>query len=195
MESLARPGSITHVYYLRSASQAAGVSLLDRSGVGGYVWPAANGWTPLVVRSWARDKALLSALGETEVLLCYTIVEERGWSFELLTRDKCFLRYARAWAPQEKIEHELLDDNLPLLLRLMTDHNPACAGKSDAELRVSLKSALFSAIAQPQRRFASLLGLAPSDGLFYDELPSDILERFPTVIRVAAKGRGKRRSE
>lgn len=196
-------GFLCHAYYLRSAFQEAGVDLLSRSGEGGYAWPSANGWVPLVVRGRSRDQALLSALGDAEALLGFTAVEDRGWSFELCGRDKCFLRYSCLWSPSLKVDHELVEKNERLLLSLMAEHNPRrCAGKQEEELRSLLRPVLFPAgdvravaAFRPHARFAALLGLSPAEDLFYDELPSDILERVPGLVRVSAEGlRAARRS-
>ncbi len=182
-------GGRVHAYYLRSPLQAAGVDLLRRSGSGGYAWPSANGWTPLVVRGLGRDSALVGALSPEDLLLRYACAAGEGWSFELLSRDKCFMRFARTFAPEDRSERELVDENLPLLLRLAAEHNPrAHAGRAGAaELRVEALAVLYSA-PSPKRSFSSLLGLEPSEGLFYDDLPSDIHERGLGVVRVPSAG-------
>lgn len=189
-------GALTSVYYLRAGTQAAGAALLERAGSGGYVWPRRNGWVPLVLRGAERDGFLVAALGDGDLLLRYFAAAGKGWSFELLSRKKCFMRYARFFGPPERIERELVDENLPILARLASEHGmPGRTGASDAELRVLLLSALF-APPSAKRRFSDLLGLVPCEGLFYDELPSDILERVPGTVRVGARsarrtGRGR----
>lgn len=181
-------GKIAHAYYLRAGDRAAGASLLSRSGVGGYAWPSANGWVPLAVRGRARDRDLIGALGPGELILRYAAAGE-GWSFELLSADRCFMRYARSLSPEARIEAELVEENLPLLLRLVVEHNPrARSGTARAaELRVETLAVLYSA-PSPKRSFPALLGLEPCAGLFYDELPSDIHERGLGVVRVPSRG-------
>jgi hypothetical protein len=208
MESPTGAELLTHAYYLRSRDQADGIALLERSGQGGYVWPAANGWVPLAVRGWARSRPLLAALGDDGVLLRYAVVPGRGWSFELLSRDKCFLRYGRSADPAQPPTGELLEENLPLLALLVAERGGPSALRP-AEAQAALKSILlpeagagsaaaalsrFAATA-PHRVFAAILGLSPSAGLFCDELPSDILERGLGVVRLPARSvrRGKTR--
>jgi len=201
--------TVVHAYYLRSRDQADGIGLLERSGVGGYVWPAANGWVPLVVRGWARSRPLLAALGDAGVVLRYAVVPGRGWSFELLSRDKCFLRYGRAADPAQPPTTELLEENLQLLALLAAERGGPSA-PAPAEARAALKAVLlpgagagsaatalsrFAATA-PHRVFAAILGLSPSAGLFYDELPSDILQLGLGVVRLPARSvrQGKTRT-
>lgn len=198
MESPNGDETVVHAYYLRSRDQADGIDLLERSGLGGYVWPAANGWVPLAVRGWARSRPLLAALGGDGVLLRYAVVPDQGWSFELLSRDKCFLRYGRSADSAQPPTGELLEENLPLLALLVAERGgPSALGP--AEARAALKAVLlpeagagsvalsrFAATA-PHRVFAAILGLSPSAGLFYDELPSDILQRGLGVARVPAR--------
>lgn len=201
MESPTEAESAAHAYYLRSRDQGAGVALLERAGVGGYAWPAANGWVPLVTRGWARSRPLLASLGEGEVLLRYAVVPDRGWSFELLSRDKCFLRYGRSAEPSRPPLGELLEENLPLLALLAAERGGPST-PSPAEAQAALRAVLLPAAqsagpggapsvlsrfasAAPHRVFAAILGLSPSAGLFYDELPSDILQRGLGVVRVS----------
>lgn len=191
MDERERGARVTHAYYLRSSEQGEGVALLTRSGVGGYVWPPAKGWVPIVTRGWARCRPLLESLRETDLLLRYAVVEGGGWSFELLSKGKCFVRYAESDAGRAG---ELVEENLPLLERLVLERG---ALGTLSEAASALRSVLspgktptpLSRLAStaPHRVFAALLGLSPAEGLFYDDLPSDLTRRGEGVLRVSPR--------
>ena len=146
-------------YHLVTDAQADGIALLERAGLGGWVFPPGNGWCMVVVAgqfAGAADARILQA--NEGVLLYYLNAEDHGWGFAVWSGTEEVGSYGIEWT--EDIGVEDRDLHLDALHEALTPVPASAWPAIDAELTTTPdESAIFGATGNPGHRVAGLLGL------------------------------------
>lgn len=100
-------------YHLRTDAQADGVALLERAGLGGWVFPPGNGWVsfvPLPDPYGEPTSELVQANRGT--LLFYMNAEDHGWVFTIFEGPQPVSSYGCGWEDDLDVQDEQLDASL-----------------------------------------------------------------------------------
>lgn len=160
-------------YHLRADDQQAGVALLKRAGLAGFVFPPKQGWvTVLAEGSMFEPNHVLIAANEG-VLLYYTNAEDHGWSFTIIRSSEAVSHFSANWEADEPYRDELL--NAAAVCDLAQQ---ACGVQRDpAELDGLLKPddpfAWVETGESPAVMFARFIGLTNFEWLSYDYYARD----------------------
>jgi hypothetical protein len=117
-------------YHLEADQQQAGIHLLRRANLDGFVFPPQHGWVSIIPRS--KFGALPDALVQANqgVLLRYLLDEDAGWMFEVFTGPRLACHYQCRWldwSDQEgriKIDTSDLDVEVVQALAKRHGHGP-----------------------------------------------------------------------
>jgi hypothetical protein len=161
-------------YHLRSDDQAAGVALLQRAGLSGFVYPPANGWVTLFAEGapFNLNRELVKA--NEGALLYLWFAEDGGWGFALASGPRVVSAYACRWENGVSVSAGKL--------RLGALCSELAALGLPGDLRDTLEPLLLSVTEEnlfsfnaedpaPQRHeFAGLLGVTNYEYFTYDAL-------------------------
>jgi hypothetical protein len=154
-------------YHLRDA-QTAGVALLERAGLAGWVFPDAGGWTAVVPDTGPRfDPDPDMVAGNRGTLVYYFNAEDHGWGFCLWDGATLVSAYQVEWTDELDEERDRLD--VPAMhahLDLAADRRDAI----DAALASPTLDSIFVVDQNPGRRFAAALGLSNHEWISGDYL-------------------------
>lgn len=178
-------------FHLWADDQAAGVALLERSGLAGWVYRPSNGWVTVVLDrdfSGEGDPALTEA--NEGVLLLYVNAEDHGWSLTVWEGSAERSAYEAEWTEEMSTKTRKLDLNE--VKRLL---GPAIGDERVANLIALLRAPLdegewdsWIADGNPGHRAARLLGLEHADWLSGPYLAADDSEAVSDgAIRVDAR--------
>ena len=155
-------------FHLLADGQAAGVALLERAGLAGWVYRPANGWVTVVLDrdfSGEGDPALIEA--NEGVLLLYVNAEDHGWSLTVWEGSTERSAYEAEWTEEMSTKTRKLDLNE--VKRLLA---PAIGEESAHRLMELLRAPLaesdwdsWIADGNPGHRAARLLRLEHADWL------------------------------
>jgi hypothetical protein len=114
-------------YHLETYDQQAGVALMRRAGLHGFVFPETNGWVTLVPSSGEYGEpndALIEA--SPGILIHYVNAEDQGWMLALYSNGvpvsgySCMWLDESTWSDEVQVSDEELD--LDLLVRICQRH-------------------------------------------------------------------------
>jgi hypothetical protein len=178
-------------FHLRADDTAAGVALLERAGLPGWVLPAEGGWVTVVVeRDFTGEPEPALVAANDGVLLLYVNAEDHGWSLT-------------AWDGTTEVSHyeaEWTDDIAADTSRLDVDALGARLGGVEGAdvdaLRTILADDLsgldvqevvrWVQIGNPGHRAAAAIGLTNVSWLSGDYLRNDD-GRVEDAVRVAGR--------
>ncbi len=104
-------------YHLRADDQQAGVDLVRKAGLDGYVFPAENGWVAVVAGGEAFEPNHRLIEASAGVLLHYMNAPDTGWGFELYRDGQRLARYEAEWdhdlrVTVDEVDRTVLQDAL-----------------------------------------------------------------------------------
>jgi hypothetical protein len=156
-------------YHLRGTSRREAITLLERAGLAGYVFPALDGWVTFVAEGepFKLNERLVAA--NEGVLVRWVFADDHGWAFDVVKARKPILRYECSWEEEievdGKISHAALQQALGMEL-------PRLAGEAGATVLYpeSIEQLLE---VKPAYSFAKAIGLTNYRWLAYDYLSRD----------------------
>jgi dihydrofolate reductase len=132
-------------YHLEADEQQAGIHLLHRANLDGFVFPPQGGWMTILPRS--KFGALPDALVQANqgVLLRYLLDEDAGWMFEIFTGPRLGSRYQCRWLDwsdqegQIRVDASDLDVEVAQALAKRHGHGPRPGRQLERILRPRLE--------------------------------------------------------
>jgi len=156
-------------YHLRGTSRREAITLLQRAGLAGYVFPALDGWVTFVAEGepFKLNERLVAA--NEGVLVRWVFADDHGWAFDVVKARKPILRYECSWEEEievdGKISHAALQQALGMEL-------PGLAG--EAGVTVLYPESIEQLLeVKPAYSFAKAIGLTNYRWLAYDYLSRD----------------------
>lgn len=94
-------------YHLKADTTEAGVNLLQRAGLRGFVFPASNGWVTVLPEGepFNPNAALVSA--NDRILLYYINAEDHGWAFAVYVNATPVASYSCGWDQGIQVQQPL----------------------------------------------------------------------------------------
>jgi hypothetical protein len=173
-------------HHLATTDQAEGVSLLERSGLAGWVFPpSAAGWTAVVPEAPFTSDPSAELLGENVgVLLYYLNAEDHGWGLAAYDGPELVFEAWTEWDDEVTVRGD--PTGLPALWDLLGDRVPD-------ESRLPLAGHLFPDpseherlvdLVNPGHHAARLLGLDPHEWVSGEPELAEEHALRPGVVRV-----------
>jgi hypothetical protein len=171
-------------YHLKADTTHAGVSLLQRAGLSGFVFSASNGWVTVLPEGepFSPNAALISA--NDSILLYYMNAEDHGWAFAVYVNAAPQASYSCAWDESIQVQQPLD------IARFETVVGPVLSPLGAEKLRTVFEPRNFEELFEtaPAYAFAEAVGLKNFEWISFEYLMTD-KERgesnFESVIFVA----------
>jgi len=145
----------TDCYHLRTDNQEEGISLLKRTGLKGYIFPAANGWVTLVSEKYDFEENEELIKENEGILLHFVYGDDHGWYFTVYEKEKEICHYSNMW------EEEIEDDS-----RFDEEYIYKLIQENESKDREIEREELQSILEDPQE-FADLIGLTNYEWISY----------------------------
>lgn len=173
-------------YHLQTDDQQAGVALLQRAGLAGWVFPPANGWCTVVVDGPFSGMPVGALIAANEaVLLHYMNAEDHGWGFTVWHGTTEISSYGIGWTEDIEVDTSHLD--LVALREQLSAVPPDAWPAIIAGLEVPEDpEQLFVGLENQGHAFARRLGLSNFEWVSGHYLATDGGDAVgPDVVRVA----------
>lgn len=94
-------------YHLKADDINVGVKWLQTAGVGGFVFPAVNGWVTILpdTEAFIPDEELIAL--SSGILFYYSKAEDFGWRFILYVNGQVVSSYSCAWMEDIEVQQTL----------------------------------------------------------------------------------------
>jgi hypothetical protein len=162
-------------YHLRGTSRRDALELLARAGLGGFVFPALDGWVTFVAegKPFVPNKKLIKA--NTGTLLRWICGDDHGWGFDVFHTAKRVCKYFCLWeeeiAVDGRVSHAQLSEALGMQLI-------GLAGRAGRQILYPDSIAQVAEV-KPAYAFAQAVGLTHYRWLAFDYLQADAAQGRP----------------
>ncbi|MDQ0060063.1 hypothetical protein [Paenibacillus harenae] len=161
-------------YHLFSKDQKEGVDLLNRAGIGGFVYPEENNWVTLLPEGeiFHENNKLIS--NNTGTLLHYIFAEDHGWLLSIFENNTMTFHYECNWDTDVENNYKEIDKNklIELINRNREEHNRITVFEISKLLNINSMEDIFEFV--PAYQVAELIGLKHYEWLSYDNMVRDI---------------------
>lgn len=156
-------------YHLLTADQQAGVAMVNRAGLAGFVFSGSNNWVTILVEDCMFEPNTRLTGANEGTLLHYMNPEDHGWGFTLFEKTQPVSRFMANWEEEPMYDTSML--HLPPILdaaRTATGRDVSPSAFESMIKPDDLWGMIEAGESLPAYQFAELVGLTHYAWLDYE---------------------------